>query len=329
MKKKILQKIKAMSIWSFRGLMLQFLFVGLAMAEPINAQQNKSVRDVVVRLNIDHSTILQTFADIESKTAFKFHYHKADIDNQVLLSIKNNKNSVADLLEIISEKAKLKFKQINNNIYVNKITNKLEQKLEVIIQTRTVTGKVTSMEDNEGLPGVNVVEKGTSNGTVTDVQGNYSLEVSEGATLVFNSVGYTTEEVEIGNRSTIDLVMNADVQQLQELVVVGYGVQEKANLTGAVSTVSSKEIMNQPVGQTTMALQGVAPGVTITQRSGQPGSDGGSIRIRGIGTLGDSNPLIMVDGVEADLNNIDPNEIESISILKDAASARNLWCKSC
>src|SRR5690606_35263744 len=102
---------------------------------------------------------------------------------------------------------------------------------------------------------------------------------------------------------------------LDEVVVVGYGTQKKVNLTGSVSSVTAEQIVNQPVGQTSMALQGIAPGVTVTQRSGQPGSDGGTIRIRGLGTMGDQNPLVMVDGVETSLNNVDPNEIESISIL--------------
>ena len=186
---------------------------------------------------------------------------------------------------------------------------------------RTVKGRVA---DDKGQPliGVTVSEKGTNNGTTTDADGNFQLVLTnDQGTLVFALLGYVSAELPIGGKSEFNVSLLPAVNDLDEVVVIAYGVQKKVNLTGAVSTVSSKDISMRPVGQTSAGLQGMATGVTVTQRSGKPGSDGADIRIRGIGTIGNSNPLVLIDGVEGSMNNIDPNMIESISILKDAASS--------
>src|SRR5690625_1822277 len=139
--------------------------------------------------------------------------------------------------------------------------------------------------------------------------------------MIFSYIGYESYRVETEGSSDVDIARQPSELGGEELVVVGYGVQRQINLTGSVSTIPTTELNQGHVGQTGAALQGLAPGVTVTQRSGQPGGDGGQIRIRGIGTLGNSNPLIIIDGVESSLNNVNPDEIENISILKDAASA--------
>lgn len=179
------------------------------------------------------------------------------------------------------------------------------------------------------MAGVGVKVKETGAGTVTDQSGRYSIEANAGNTLQFSYVGFVQQEVLVGNQTSINIKLQADDTDLTEVVVVGYGTQKKVNLTGAVSTVSGKDLATRPMGQTSAALQGMAPGLTIKQSSGRPGGDAGNIRIRGIGTLSTSdpntltgaNPLIMIDGIEGSLNNIDPNLIESISVLKDAASS--------
>ncbi|MEQ9441353.1 MAG: TonB-dependent receptor [Cyclobacteriaceae bacterium] len=188
-------------------------------------------------------------------------------------------------------------------------------------QQRSVSGTVTTEEDG-ALPGVNILLKGTSTGTVTDIDGNFRLNVpSDDAVLVFSAVGYTTEEVIVGNQAEVDVLMLPDIQSLSEVVVVGYGTQNKENLTGSVETIDAERITKQPVMQTSQALMGTAPGVTVLQNSSQPGSDEASIRIRGTGTLGNSNPLVLIDGVPGDMNGVDPRDIANISVLKDAASA--------
>lgn len=197
----------------------------------------------------------------------------------------------------------------------------------IFAQEQTVTGVVTS-GSNEPMPGVNVLIKGTQQGTVTDVNGRYSLAVGGDVNvLVFSFIGYNAQEVEINNRSSIDVTLTEDVTSLEEVVVVGYGTQKKQNLTGAVASVNAEEIQKRSALNASSALQGMAAGVTVTQSTGEPGRDGGTIRIRGISTLsnddieGENDPLVLVDGVVSSFDAVDPNNIESISILKDAAAA--------
>lgn len=201
-------------------------------------------------------------------------------------------------------------------------------------QERTVTGKVTSAEDGSSLPGVNVVLKGTTTGTVTDVDGNYKISVpSEGGTLVFSFIGLTTSEIGIGARTTVDVQMAADVTQLSEIVVTGYGVQEKRTLTGSVASVKGDVFKNLPVQSVDRGIQGRLAGVQISSASGAPGG-ALNVRVRGTGSINSSNdPLWIVDGVQMGrfgqstqgssnpLASINPNDIESVEVLKDAASA--------
>lgn len=188
-------------------------------------------------------------------------------------------------------------------------------------QERIITGNVTD-EEGVPLPGVAVLIKSTSTGTATDFDGNFSLKIPENdTTLVFSFLGYTKQEVTVGESPEITVSLTPDLTSLNEVVVVGFGKQKKVNLTGSVSEISDQNISNRPVGQASAALQGLAPGVTVSQSSGRPGGDAGTIRIRGVGTLSSANPLVIIDGVEGDLNNLDPNMIASISVLKDAASA--------
>ena len=185
-------------------------------------------------------------------------------------------------------------------------------------QTTNVTVTVV---DSKGEPiiGANVVEKGTTNGTITDVSGKAALNVKKGATLQVSFVGFKTQEVKA--QGSLRVVLRDDNELLDEVVVVGYGTQKKANLTGSVANVNNKLIESRPITSVSAGLQGLLPGVTVTQRSGQPGADNGTIRVRGTGTFNVADPMVIVDGVESTMNDIDANDIESISVLKDAASA--------
>ncbi len=189
-------------------------------------------------------------------------------------------------------------------------------------QDRTVSGTVTAEEEGP-LPGVNILLKGTTTGTVTDVEGNYRINVdSEDAVLVFSAVGYTSEEIPVGNQSTIDVLMLPDIQSLSEIVVVGYGNQERAKVSSAITSVGGEEIAELPVPSAEQALQGRVPGVNIAG-TGEPGRSA-NIRIRGIGSTRNSDPLIVIDGVpvgQGRLRDVHPNNIGSISVLKDAASS--------
>lgn len=225
------------------------------------------------------------------------------------------------------------------------ITSSMGTDLEVVqstLQDKEVTGRVTTSEDNSGLPGVNVIVKGTSKGTITDLEGNYKLLVPEGATLEFSSVGYMSESVDVGNKSVIDLTMMPDITQLQEVIVIGFGERMKKDLTGSISTVDAKTIERTNAISPQFALQGNAPGVRVVNASGNP-NEAPEIYVRGIGTWnGDSQPLYVIDGQVIEpprdgnedvigggglstppnlFNLLNPNDIETISVLKDAAAS--------
>ncbi|MEM7549393.1 MAG: TonB-dependent receptor [Bacteroidota bacterium] len=194
--------------------------------------------------------------------------------------------------------------------------------LQVYGQQKTITGTVTDGEDGTGLPGVNVLVKGTTTGTVTDFDGNYNVKASESDVLVFSFVGYVAQEVEVGQRSVIDVQLASDLKQLEEIVVIGYGTTSEKEVTGAISSIKSEDITRLNPARIENALQGQISGVQITSASGSPGG-GSNIRIRGVNSNGDNRPLIIVDGVRFgdDINSIDPNIIESITVLKDASAA--------
>lgn len=194
-----------------------------------------------------------------------------------------------------------------------------------IFAQTTISGKVTAEDTGDPLPGVNVVVKGTSTGTVTNIDGNYSLSIPEDAeTLVFSSVGYISQEVPINNQSTINISLSSDVKSLSEVVVIGYGTQERRDLTGSVASVSSEEITQLPNVNVAQALQGRAPGVVVTENSGRPGA-AATVQIRGVGTVGNSDPLYVVDGQILNgangLESLNPNDIESMEVLKDASAS--------
>ena len=185
--------------------------------------------------------------------------------------------------------------------------------------TKKITGTVV---DAQGpVIGASVMEKGTTNGTVTDFDGNFTLNVNPGATIVLSYIGYETQEIKVGNQSNFNITLNEDDAVLEEVVVVGYGVQKKKLVTGATVQVKGEEIAKLNTTSALEAMQSSTPGVQITQSSSQPGK-GYKVYIRGVGTTGDSSPLYVIDGVAGgDINAINPNDIESIDVLKDAASA--------
>lgn len=184
----------------------------------------------------------------------------------------------------------------------------------------TVSGVV---EDQFGpVAGANVVEKGTTNGTITDMDGKFTLEVASNSTLVVSYIGFIEQQVPVNNQKTFTINLKEDSKALEEVVVVGYGTQKKVNLTGSVSSVDfSEQALSRPITNVSNALAGLSAGVQVQQNSGAPGSDGSKIRIRGVGTLNNADPLVLIDGVEGSMDLVNPQDIESISVLKDAASS--------
>ncbi|MEP4946177.1 MAG: SusC/RagA family TonB-linked outer membrane protein [Flavobacteriaceae bacterium] len=193
-------------------------------------------------------------------------------------------------------------------------------------QDRTITGTIISSDDSSPLPGVNVIVKGTTNGTVTDFDGNYSITVSSSNSILeFSSIGFATQEIAVGANSTIDVSMAPDLTNLDEVVVVGYGTAKKETLSGAVEQVSAEVFEDRAVTNVALALQGQTPGLTVTRASSRPGNENISLQIRGITSINGGSPLVVIDGAPAfddsEFFQMNPDDIESISVLKDGAAS--------
>ena len=283
-------------------------------------------------------SIIEALNELSQTYEVFFTYNTARLKTYQVSTEYRQAKDVNSSLKKLLEKSNLRFKKRgkNNFVIVEKATQPIGRLLNdfpspppVTPQIpqlsdaleKTITGTVTDLSTGETLPGVNILVKGTSIGTITDVEGNYRLTAPDDAeTLVFSSVGYTTEEVAIGDQTVINLEMAPDIQSLSEIVVVGYGTQKKKDLTGAVAVVESAVIENRQSVQLSDALQGSLPGVTVTRGNGAPGATS-SVRVRGITSLNTNDPLVIVDGVPGiGLNDINPNDVENISVLKDAAS---------
>lgn len=289
------------------------LFIGI-----FSVSAKSYSQETRISLEIENATVNEVFEMIRARTSYSFWFDLKDVDITRKVSIKAKEKTVREVLATVLKDQDLDIR-INGNHIVIVPQGSFPEDL-LLPERKTITGVVMD-ERGDPVIGANIVEKGTTNGITTDIDGRFVLIVQPQAVLQISYIGYLTEEISVRNQTTLTITLREDLQNLEEIVVVGYGVQKKENLTGSISAVMGSDLMKRPVGQTSMALQGIAPGVTIKQSSGQPGQDGGTIRIRGEGTLNDSNPLVLVDGVAMDLNSVDPNVIESISVLKDAASA--------
>ena len=262
--------------------------------------------------NISVESVMQL---IEDQTDYYFMYSALTIDVKRTINLEATNKLVPEILDDIFKNTDVSYK-INGRLIA--LTRNGE--ISMVARQITVSGKVT---DSTGgpLPGVTVVIKGTNNGKITDTDGNYSLSgVSDNAILIFSFVGMKTVEEPVSGRSTINIQMEEENIGLEEVVAVGYGIQKKENLTGAVASVSSEKLTQRPALRTDQMLQGLATGVTVFDYDGSPGSSP-SVTIRGLGTLGNNAPLVIIDGVPGQFDMVDPTNIKSISVLKDAASA--------
>lgn len=273
-------------------------------------------------LDVKNQSIKEVLFLIENQSDFRFIYESGKINLDKIVSVRVKDQSVETVLKRLFEQEGIQYEITENNfILINPMEKKGNVSPVVLQQGRRVTGVVKDVT-GEPIIGANVVEKGTTNGTVTDFDGRFSIDVSSHNILEVSYIGYASKEFKLTDKSTYDVVLTEDTELLDEVVVVGYGTQKKVNLTGAVESVSGDRLAKQPVAQASQALVGLAPGLTAIQESGQPGEDKAILRIRGMGSISASNdPLILIDGVEGDINTIDGNDIENISVLKDAASA--------
>jgi TonB-linked SusC/RagA family outer membrane protein len=324
MKINLLRQILMVSKYGAFGLFLQCLVSTLLIAENSSAQ-SKSLEDIYLNVSLKNVRLEEALNTLSEKTQFTFAYNGETVDKNKLVNLESSGISFATLLRSLSRDANLQFLRVNSQIYVRRKKFMEAPVVEKLIETAAiqVSGIVKDV-DGEVLPGVNVTVKGRPIGTVTDAAGRFQLQLEDNqAVLVFSSIGYVAQEVAVGNRTAFDIVMVADVKSLEEVVVVGYGEQKKVNLTGAVATVSADELVKRSTPNVENLLQGKVPGLQVVQNSGQPGDDGAIMTIRGLGTFSDagSGPLVLIDGVVGNMTNLNADNIESISVLKDAASA--------
>ena len=286
------------------------LLVLLLFTVSLSAQTDKKVT-----ANFSNIPLSEAMKQIEQQTGKTFFYDATQVDVKQKVSLNSKDESLNKALDKMLSPLKLQFEVTNTQIAVFK--------KKAAPQGPAVKVKGTVVDDlGESVIGANVMVEGTTTGIITDIDGNFELEVPRGANIVVSYIGYQTQTVKFTNQPFLNIKLKEDSQALAEVVVVGYGTQKKANLTGSVAQVDSKQLENRPIQNLSTGLQGLMPGVTITSNGGRPGQDSGTIRVRGVGTLNDSNPYILVDGVETGtMNSVDPNDIESISVLKDAASA--------
>ncbi len=283
---------------------LFFVFQSIAI-EALSQNQRLSIN----QKNIKIEEIIQL---IENKTDYYFMYSAKTIDVGKTVDIEATDKLVPEILKDIFSGTNVSYKIDGRLIALSKNGE------ESVIgqQLRSISGKVTD-SSGASLPGVSVVVKGTTNGTITDSDGRYSIsKVPENAILQFSFVGMRTQEVKMEGKSTINVILTEETVGIEEVVAVGYGTQKKGNLTGSISSVKSEKLNIAPIASTSSSLAGQLPGLIAKQSSGQPGADATSISIRGFGSA-----LVIVDGIESSLNNLDANQIESVSILKDGAAS--------
>ena len=268
-----------------------------------------------VNLDLRNVTVKEAMDALKNRSGYSFVFEAGDIDTKVVVSVKAK--TVQEAVSQIISGQKVSYELRGRNMVLQRTSTDARK------AKQTVKGGV---KDQKGQPvvGATVMEKGNrNNGVISDADGNFSINITNGSSVIVSCIGYKDVEVNPGTRSNLDIILEDDMELLDEVVVVGYDTQKKVNLTGSVSAVSFEQFNNRPVVQSSTALQGIAPGVTVTTGGGAPGSDSGTIRIRGIGTFGGSSasPLVLIDGVQGDLNSLDAALIDKISVLKDAASS--------
>lgn len=269
-----------------------------------------SAQTGTVTVKLRNASVKELFSAIEKQTFYRFSYRDAEIKGRGNVSISATNRELKQLLEGELSKLGLKYAVSGNKIIVTPVA------AAPSAQPKKVTGKVVDA-NGEPVIGATVIEDGTSNGTVTDFDGSFSLNIPEGKFLTISYIGYKSQNMKAVSNKIMNIVLKEDSGLLDEVVVVGYGTQRKGNLTGSIANVKSDKLTTAPISNVTNMLAGQLPGLTVKQTSGIPGSDGASLKIRGYA----DSPLVIVDGIEGDLSSIDPTQIESITILKDGAAS--------
>lgn len=270
-----------------------------------------------ISLNMQNATLRDVIAKIENQSKVYFTYNHNQIDVNKTVSINATDQTLNQVLEQLFIGSDTGYKVEDGHIVLFK---KDAPQVVAAGQKRTIKGIIT---DDKGVPviGASILEKNTLNGTVTEIDGTYTMTLEKSDVIVVSCIGYATKEITVGNQSTIDVVLSEDTRLLDEVVVVGYGTQKKSDVSGSVTTVSGDKLTKMPTANAEAALQGMAPGLAVNFGSGGAGSSP-SLQVRGVTSWGtDNSPLVIIDGVPGDMSYLNPEDIKSMSVLKDAATA--------
>jgi TonB-linked SusC/RagA family outer membrane protein len=297
--------------------LLLFVLTFQLQAERIYSQKTK------ISLNLENSTVEKVLQTIEEKSDYYFLYNNRLIDVDRKVSVRVRNTSISDVLDELFESENVYYEVKESQIIlspkdmysqISAVINAVQQ------QKKNITGTIVDAA-GEPIIGANVIEVGTLNGTVTDMDGKFLLSVEDNATVRVTYIGYLEQDISTVGRNSFNIILQEDTQALEEVVVVGYGVQKKANLTGAVDQIGEEGLRNRAITNVSQGLQGVLPNLNITFTDGKP-TRSPSYNIRGTTSIGQGgSALILIDGIEGDPSLLNPNDIESVSILKDAASA--------
>lgn len=320
--------LTAMKI-SLTQVFLAIWLIGSAYANDTNAQNVLNQRVTLQGQDLGMRNVL---LQIEKQTDIRFVFSSKLIQSNRKMTVDYQNIQLSKILDNLFKPLQLTYEVSGKLVIINRATEGVTtnvggiQKISHLLNVADigVAGKITD-ESGITIPGVTVLEKGTQNGTTTNADGQFSIKVaSANSILVFSSVGFSNQEVKVGSVANLNIVLKTNISNLDEVVVVGYGTQKKATITGAISAIQGDKLIRSPSVDLGSALAGRLPGLVVIQQSGEPGFDGATIRIRGTNTLGNSSPLVVIDGVpdrEGGLGRISGYDIESISVLKDASAA--------
>lgn len=269
-----------------------------------------------VTVELKNATLKQVFKSIEGQTTYRFSYRNTLVDDKSDITISKRQVGVSVVLNEVLKGRNLTYTIVSSKSIV--ISDLKEQ--ATLSKNKRVSGTVKSA-NGESIIGANVKVSGTTIGCITDIDGNFTLEVPENAKLTVSYIGFQTQEIAINGKSSVNIVLEEDTEMLDEIVVIGYGSMKKKDLTGAVAAIRGEKLSARKTTQLSTALQGSIAGVMVTRDNNAPGAAASTIRVRGITTISDSSPLVIIDGIPGDIDDVNPNDVESMSVLKDASSA--------
>lgn len=298
------------------------LFALIAPPNLVVAENSTYALHTTLSIDEQSKTIKQILDEIESQSEFTFFYNTSRINTDKVVSVNSSNENVFKILDEVFRNTDISYQVVDKKIILSDRPNKNSGQANTSkegISNSPIKGKVL---DTMGEPiiGASVVVVGTTIGTFTDIEGEFSIMAVENSTLKISYIGYTPQTIKVKDKNNIEIVLQEDAQALDEVIVVGYGTQKKANLTGAVASIDGNALSDRVGHSVSQMIQGKVPGLTITPSSGRPGS-GSGINIRGVNSINKGNPLVIIDGIEGDLETINPNDIENISVLKDASAS--------